>query len=184
MTLAQTMQAWLGRITDDQNLKDLDHISNTPMSGERRWWTSRILAPFIKYGWYNPDTGKVALGSLDFFTNESVFTTVSVQALTLTCEAGYRYEVWFAACFNATQISFSALTCNIGGNAIDLAQTATGLTRGVGTIIGLAQTAAVADLQCAPIGLSPGDTLTLTCSAFAAGNNTEHYFIYRRYKVV
>lgn len=59
----QDVNKWLTKVTDDQNLQDIDEIEITRMDGIRRWFHSRLLQPIFHYGNYNKLTGKVELGT-------------------------------------------------------------------------------------------------------------------------
>lgn len=174
---------WLREVTKDQNLEDLDDVTLTRMDRARRWFASRILQPMFKTGYYDSNTGLFVLGSpSDSYTWESEFTTASAAALTLTCPAGYRYEIVYAAAWNATQVSTCTASASIAGNTMSLIVGTSGTAVNSGMVMGGFNGATAITLT-GPIGLSAGDTFTLTLNTYAAGNDTEHQIIFRSYKV-
>jgi len=176
--------AWLDKITKDQNLNELDEITRTPWNTIRRWFVSRMINPMIKMGYYDPATGYPVLGSpSDSYTWESEFTTASAAALTLTCPAGYRMDIHHASAWNATQASTCTITASISGNTLTLITGASGTTANTGAVIG-AFTGLSNAHHNIPIGLSAGDSITLTLNTYAAGNDTQHQIIYKLYRVV
>lgn len=176
---------WLKKITPDQNLSDIEQIDDTRVSGFKQWFMSRLIGPFIKLGYYDADADRIVQGSpSESYTWESEFTTASAAALTLTCPAGYRYEVYHACAWNVTQASSTTLTATIGGNTLTLITTAAGQTQIKGLAIGQGFGALSDYSHTAPIGLSAGDTMTLTCGTYAAGNDTQHQYVFKSYRVV
>lgn len=176
------------KLKSEQKLKRLTGLTINEKN-VNNFFESRQLGPIIHVAWYNPTTDKYVLGPPGYFVPNSSFTTTSQAALTLTCAAGHRYRVYWAGCRNATQVSSAALSGTLGGNSwtdfIEVRGTVSTTITCIGgsgpftDAIGGAYGATTPN----EIWMSAGDTLTMTLSAYAAGNNTEHLFLFEDYTI-
>lgn len=179
----------LKKVEDDQLINGIDTVENTVRNDAgRHYAVSQLLQPVYLQGYYDNITGRYVNGDWrQSMVPNSSWTTTSAAALTLTCATGHRYRVYYAGARNATQATLVTLSGSIGGNAwtnFNIEQ-ATGATTTLPVIgggnqyydgIGVAGTNAIKE-----IWLNAGDTLTMTLSVYAAGNNTEHMFMFEDY---
>jgi len=174
----------LEKIEDDQSIKGIDTLDDTLKNERgRHYFVSQEIKPSIEKAWYNPNTGRYVLGPFGMFTSESEFTSVSQQDLTLTCPAGFRYEVYYAQIINATQATSGNFTAVIGGNTFTSPSTTANGTSAIPILGSNASGSVSAYGAIGPICLDAGDTFTAHINTFAAGNDTEHTILYRSYRV-
>lgn len=183
MSEGKDVNTWLRTIDESQNVERLQDLG-LPLISRLRHFLSRIITPTAAVGHYSPDTGKYVLGPFGYYTPGVSFTTASAAALTLTCPAGYRYRVYWGSAINVTQASTVNLSCTIGGNtpAIPLAVSNNSQVQH-NVCIGTAGTFVVNKNVLPYLWLNAGDTATMTNNTYAAGNDTEHIFLYEAYRV-
>lgn len=183
---------WLEKIEDDQNVKGIGSLILTAINDiGRHLFLSHKIGPNMPIAWYNPTTGHPVLGPHGYFVPNISWTTTSAAALTLTCPAGHRYKVYYAGCRNATQATDGTLSGTIGGNAWTDFNQKNGVAMAVqSTIVFIGagcqvyDGVAVVGCNALPfVWLNAGDTLTMTLATYAAGNNTEHMFLFEDYEV-
>jgi len=182
----------LKKVDDDQCMKQIDELDDTRMNQQgRHFFRSQELVPVLQHGYYSTSQSRYILGASswrDNMTPNSSWTTTSAAALVLTCPAGHRYRVYYAGCRNATQASLVVLSGNIGGNAwTDFNQicgeaVATTTLVAIGGSVAIYDGVGVSGKNAIPeVWLNAADTLTMTLSVYAAGNNTEHLFLFEDY---
>lgn len=177
------MNGHLKKIEDDQLLNGITLLDDTRRDDAgRHWAVSQMLQPAVIQGGYSAITGRYVLGCpswTDNMTPGAAYTTASAASMTLTCATGHRYKVYAAGAMNATQASTHTLSGTISGNTISslgLSSSSTAMNfflSGAGTTTGFG--------SIHPIWLNAGDTLTITTNTYAAGNDTEHFFLYEDY---
>lgn len=182
-------QKHLQKIEDDQSINGIETIDDTVKNeAGRKWFISQAITPVVVMGGYSDDTGKIVLQSpswRDSMVPNSSHTTASAAALTLTCATGHRYRVYYAGARNATQATNLTLSGVIGGNtwtSFNCAGSVSTQTT-IPAIGGIGQTDAAAGWAGSvnEIWLNAADTLTMTLTVYAAGNNTEHLFMFEDY---
>ena len=182
---AVSMMEWLKKITPDQNLEKLEDIVKTVMNGHRRWFQSKVLQPILVQGTYDVDTGKYVLG-IPSKKKRILFSTASVNSLSLTAEGDERIRIIYAGAVNITQVSTVSLTATLDGNALAVPLVTPVSNTSIvfhGVIGNRNASATTSDGSLDELWLEPGDSATLTCNVFAAGNDTEHIFIYESYRL-
>lgn len=182
----------LKEIEPDQSVVGIDTLDDTARNDARRkWFVSQAIQPVVIQGYYNEDTGRYVLGDWrNTMTPNSSWTTTSAAALTLTCAAGHRYRVYYASARNASQATAVTLSGVINGNAVGAFNENCVLTATT-RIICLGGQGVAIDAIAGSYGangpreiwLNAGDTLTMTLSAYAGGNDTEHLFMFEDYTV-
>lgn len=183
----------LKKIEPDQSLDGIQTIDDTVRNDAgRKWFVSQAIQPVMILGGYNANTGRYLLGSWrDTMVPNSSWTTTSAAASTLTCPTGHRYRVYYAGARNASQSTDVTLSGTINGNSWTNFNTDGGSVCNTTTttnVIGggnqfydgvnVNGKAAIPELW-----LNAGDTLTMTLGTYAAGNNTEHLFMFEDYEV-
>lgn len=186
-------QKHLSKIEDDQSIQGIDTIDDTIRNDAgRKFFVSQEIGPKADMAWYNRTTGRLIPGPYGYFVPNSSWTTTSAAALTLTCAAGHRYRVYYAGARNATQATDLVLSGVIGGNAWTEFNTTNGFTFATTETIALIGTTGgqvydgvgvIGKPGINELWLNAGDTLTMTLGTYAAGNNTEHLFMFEDYEV-
>lgn len=177
---------WLKGIDEDQNLVGLENISTPKRNqGGRRWFLSKLLALRVKLGQYDARSGKIVLSEFPI-PAASYDATTTADALTLTCEAGYDYEVYLAAASDTDNAFVLTLTGTIGGVACGgLPSMTAGVAAGDwGFVIGgVNNLGAATDTSLLnSVWLAPGDSLTITIVGFASPDANHKVFLYRKHK--
>lgn len=183
----------LKKIEDDQPLNGIETIDDTQRNDTgRHWFVSQEIGPKADMAWYNRTSGRLIPGPYGYFVPDSSWSTASVAALTLTCPAGHRYRVYYAAARNVTQATDAVLSGTINGNAWTDFNQKNGVVMAVlDTIVTIGASTQVFDGVAAvgcnalrEIWLNAGDTLTLTLSVCNVGvDNCEHMFLFEDYEV-
>jgi len=189
----ENIQEHLKKIEKDQLLHGIDSLDDTVRNEVgRHFAVSQLIQPALVHGYYSTAQNRYILGPGSWRDNmvpNSSWTTTSQAALTLTCPAGHRYRVYYAAGRNATQATDAVLSGNIGGNAwTDFNDKGGGAITQQDTIVLIGGQGRVND-GVAVVGhdslkelwLNAGDTLTFTLTTYAAANNTEHLFMFEDY---
>lgn len=183
MKTFETMQAWLRNVTSDQNLEDIDELTDTIVNHKKRWWPSRVLQPTLKQGKYNNSTGKYELE--DAGVNTVRYTTGSSDTDTLTCAVGSEYEVLFVTAVDGVTASSYVLSLDVSGAFYPLipddVNVAIGETR---VLVGPAfQPDAAGNLHSAIPGglikLRAGDQMRIVNQDFVVLDATTYIWIYR-----
>lgn len=180
------MSSWLEKISRDQNLNQLNELETVIWDTMRRMFLSMEIKPGLHVGSIDPDTSR-AIPGVQSPLSGIHFSTATVAALTLTVPANRRYRVYYAGALNITQVSDVTLTGTINGNAlavplvINTAQSQTQFNSVIG-INGIDFGGVAIVTVPKEIWLEAGDTLTLTCTTFAALDNTEHLFLYQEFR--
>lgn len=150
----------------------------------RNMFASREIKPVVVMGYYCPSTKKYVLGGTswaDNMTPNAQFTTVSAASSTLTCPAGHRYRVYAAGAQNATQASIHQMSGSINGVAVANIAVTSSSTAMCYFFSGAGTAPTLGGIN--PIWLGAADTLTITTLTYAAGNDTEHWFLFEDYVI-
>lgn len=190
MKFGKGLMDWLRYITPDQNLSELDEITDNQVSGVRRWWRRADLTPTMPTAWYDPGTGKYVLGGPmpPARSNFTEVTTASQASLTLTCQDDEILEVTYASLGNATRAFTGSLTFTpLGQDAMIICQSpaAGPFTQGsITPVLGGVARAGSSVQANEPIMMFPGDTLILTNDNYQGADDTDHGFAGRRWALV
>lgn len=171
-------------LTKDQYLKYLGDLEDIDFEYYRQMFLSHMINLELNIGSINPDTSHLVPG-IPSPAPGSEYTTTAVAALTLTCPANRRLRVYYAGACNNTQASVVNLTGTFGGNVV-LRPLVVSLTNSqilMNVVIGKPSPAAGGTAgSIDEIWLAPGESITITCATFAAGNDTEHLILYEEYR--
>lgn len=180
----QPQAEWLKGIDDDQNIVGLENVQNTPKAqAGRKWFLSKVLAPFIKFGHYETRTGKIRLGDWEHAEQILVVDATSAGTSVITCPATYKYRVEFAKVMNSTRAPLPYVEIVKNGATMDFTGIAAA-TAGIAIpIIGGAENQANQVSMKGPVELYPAETLTLGDDNFVAADVMEYGFIIRRLPV-
>lgn len=170
MIEGRQLKDWLRKITKDQNLEDIDDLTNTPINGFRRWFRSAELSPTLNMGYYDSLAGVYVLGRYREPAMEYIENTTSAALYTLTSGATERITIIFCSSRNATR-----------AHAVDATASATAIIDGGATIaqnrdlvlIGGATedpTNTAIPRISGPITIEQGETFTTTDISFVAAD--------------
>lgn len=181
------MSEWLNKITDDQNLNDLDEVTLTRLDGLRRWFASRVLGFNINTGYYDDDNGVVILGPRKATEYDSTpnadYDATSAGARTLTVPAGHKYFLRIACTENDTRAPTLNVVATINAEACVLVDTGAGsaIQAEINYVVGAA--GANTNVYSAGTGfwMNAGDTLTITQTNFVAADAVTYSFIFDDY---
>jgi len=185
------LQEHLKKTEKDQLLIGFDALDNTVRNEPgRHAAVSQLFQPILTQGYWSASQGRYVPGFSswrDNMTPNYSWSTTSQASLTLTCAAGHRYRVYYAGARNATQATALTLSGVIGGDAwTEFQPSESAETPFTATRVCIGANGTQAD----PVGgacskpalteiwLNAADTLTMTLGTFAAGNNTEHLFLF------
>lgn len=181
------MSEWLNKITDDQNLNDLDEVTSTRLDGLRRWFASRVLGFNINTGYFNPFTGKTVLGGMvlndpnllkDVVSNNDT-SSVASKEWTAT---GNGWIVLGASFENQTRAP--ALKVEItpaGGSATPICNSNGHPQSDHITLYGMYNATTGSNMGFAPpqlLVLDVGDKIKITDETFVAADNTDYWIWY------
>lgn len=194
MIEGRQLKDWLRGITKDQNLEDLDHVSNTRVDGLRRWFRSAELVPTLQTGYYDEDTGTYAVGMIppvpiEAFTGSATLErandTSSAATYVLTPPAGHLYVVVSANIRNSTDVASPTLFATVSGTAmylcdspaaVNVSAVAIGFQCLGGAVGGNTNVQTYVPSKGFPIQY--GDTMTLSDQNFTAGDTMRKQFLY------
>lgn len=167
-------------LTKDQYLKYLGDLEDIDFEYYRQMFISHMINLQLNIGSINPETSHLVPGIASPLTGTD-YTDGLTQSVTMTCPANRRRRVYYAAAVNQTQVSTVSLTSSTSGDRT-LALSSLSSQTVWNPVIGGDLASIGGDVTLKEYWLEPGETLTLTLTTHAGGNDTHHIFKYEEYR--